>query len=127
MAPKPFDRYVHSAADSIEELLQVPRHEDSSVFLYRGQSGLYGLEGDYSRQIPSLFRTIPSEDVTQDALSAGHGTEGNQFVFTGDNKWQFNLKTRDYTAAGTYTITMESGDGSEYLVDSCVAQFVINE
>jgi hypothetical protein len=44
-------------------------------------------------------------DVTGEALPAGHGSAGNQFEFTVDQIWQFNLKTRDYTAPGTYFIT----------------------
>ena len=69
----------------------------------------------------------PAVDVTSDALSAGQGTDGNQFEFTGEAKWQFNLSTKNYTAAGTYTIKMVSGDESEYAIDSCVAQFVVLE
>jgi hypothetical protein len=64
-------------------------------------------------------------DVSDDALSAGLGSDGNQFVFTEEEVWQFNLKTGNYTAAGTYIITMESGDESEYLVEpTCEARFV---
>jgi len=63
-------------------------------------------------------------DVTGEALPAGQGTEGNQFEF-GVDKWQFNLKTKNYTAAGTYTITMISGDSTEYTIETCTAQFVI--
>jgi hypothetical protein len=41
-----------------------------------------------------------------------------------DEAWHFNLKTKEYTAAGTYTITMVSGDNSEYIVDpTCEAVF----
>ena len=66
------------------------------------------------------------DDVTDEVLPAGLGDEGNQFVFTEDWKWQFNLKTKNYTAAGTYTITMESGDDTEYVIEpKCVAVFVI--
>jgi len=65
-------------------------------------------------------------DVSDDVLSAGHGTDGNQFVFTDEGKWQFNLKTNNYTASGTYTVSMESGDSSEYTIDSiCTVDFVI--
>ncbi len=68
---------------------------------------------------------LPAEDVSGDALSAGAGTDGNQFEFL-DSKWQFNLKTRNYTGAGTYTTTMVSGDEAEYLIDpTCEATFVI--
>ena len=69
--------------------------------------------------------TAPAEDVTDDALSAGQGDDGNQFVFTGSN-WQFNLKTKNYSSPGTYTITMVSGDECEYVIEStCEALFVI--
>jgi len=64
-------------------------------------------------------------DVTDDALSAGFGTEGNEFEFR-DGKWQFNLKTKNYTAQGIYTVTMVSGDESEYVIDpTCEAHFMI--
>jgi hypothetical protein len=66
------------------------------------------------------------EDVTDEALSAGMGSDGNQFVWTEEGKWQFNLKASNYTATGTYTVTMESGDDSEYVIDrTCTATFVI--
>ena len=64
-------------------------------------------------------------DVSDLALPAGALSEGNQFYYTDDGKWQFNLKTSNYTAPGTYTISMVSGDESEYVIDSCSAQFVI--
>lgn len=64
-------------------------------------------------------------DVSPDALPAGHGTEGNQFEFS-NGKWQFNLKTRNYSAPGTYTVTMISGNEREYVIEStCTAVFVI--
>jgi hypothetical protein len=66
-----------------------------------------------------------AEDVTNEALSAGQGTDGNQFEFS-DGKWQFNLKTKNYSGAGTYTITMVSGDECEYVIDTtCTASFMI--
>lgn len=64
-------------------------------------------------------------DVTDDALPAGQGTEGNQFEFS-SGKWHFNLKTKNYTALGTYTTSMVSGDSAEYVIDpTCVGIFVI--
>ena len=66
-----------------------------------------------------------AEDVTDEALSAGQGDNGNQFVYTG-SQWQLNLKTKNYSASGMYTITMVSGDGCEYVIDPVfTAQFVI--
>ena len=65
-------------------------------------------------------------DVTGAAHPVGSGTDGNQFVFTTDGIWQFNLKITGYTAKGTYTLSIESGDKSEYLIDPvCKASFVI--
>ena len=64
-------------------------------------------------------------DVSGQALPAGLGDDGNQFVYTGA-RWQYNLKTKNYTAPGTYTVSMASGDDAEYLVDpTCEAEFVI--
>lgn len=68
----------------------------------------------------------PAIDVTADALPVGQGTDGNQFEFS-DQKWRFNLKTGNYTAAGTYNIQMLSGDELEYGVESCQADFVIED
>jgi hypothetical protein len=66
----------------------------------------------------------PPVDVSTDALPAGQGTEGNQFVFSGD-KWQFNLKTNTYTSAGSYALSMVSGNSAEYAISpSCSAVFV---
>ena len=68
-----------------------------------------------------------SDPVTAyDVLPAGKGSEGNQFVFTDEGVWQFNLKTSGFTAPGTYTITMESGDSETYYFSQqCNAEFVI--
>lgn len=64
-------------------------------------------------------------DVTADALPVGLGDEGNQFVYTAA-RWQYNLKTLDYTAPGTYTVFMASGDDAEYGINpTCEASFVI--
>lgn len=65
-------------------------------------------------------------DVTEQAVPVGFGTDGNQFEFVGD-AWQFNLKTKNnYTAVGTYGVTMESGDKSEYVINpTCRGTFVI--
>ncbi|GAH23316.1 unnamed protein product, partial [marine sediment metagenome] len=48
------------------------------------------------------------------------------FFFDADQRWHYNLKTRDYSASGTYTVLVDTGDASEYLVDpTCVGEFVI--
>jgi hypothetical protein len=67
-----------------------------------------------------------SIDVTEDAIPVGQGTEGNEFVFTDEDKWQYNLKIKNYNAKGTYTVTMESGDENEYVFSQkCKCEFII--
>ena len=65
-------------------------------------------------------------DVSNEAFPAGWGTDGNEFEYNlADQIWQYNLKTKNYSAAGTYTITMVSGDDSEYIIDpTCTATFL---
>lgn len=65
-----------------------------------------------------------AEDVTDAALPNGAGTDGNQFQFIG-SAWRFNLRTSNYTAPGTYTATMKSGDENEF-VPTCTGVFVID-
>jgi hypothetical protein len=50
-------------------------------------------------------------------LSARHGSDGNLFYFTDDDIWQFNLKSKGL-AAGTYVVTVDSGDATENVIDS---------
>lgn len=63
-------------------------------------------------------------DVTDSAPAAGQGTEGNQLEYKGA-QWRYNLSTRFYSAPGAYTITIESGNPSEYLIDSPETSFFI--
>ena len=63
-------------------------------------------------------------DVTDSVLAVGLGTEGNEFIFTDEEKWQFNLKTSNYSANGIYKISMVPGD--DYVIyPTCEATFVI--
>ncbi len=67
----------------------------------------------------------PTDPGAEDFLSAGKGDEGNQFVFSGNN-WDFNLQSKNFSGAGTYTITAVSGDPAEYVIDPiCTATFII--
>jgi hypothetical protein len=68
----------------------------------------------------------PTDDVSDDALPTGHGSDGNEFEFTDDGLWQYNLKSNNYSATGTYTISVRSGDEAEYTVDpTCESSFVV--
>ncbi len=67
-----------------------------------------------------------ADDVTGEALPAGQSSEGNQFFFDSDQRWHYNLKTKNYSALGTYTVLMDSGDASEYVIEpTCTGQFVV--
>ncbi|MBL7016885.1 MAG: hypothetical protein ISR84_04930 [Kiritimatiellales bacterium] len=65
-------------------------------------------------------------DVSDQALPAGKGSDGNAFSYTDDGVWQFNLKTSNYTAPGTYYITVVSGDAADYVISGAAeASFTI--
>lgn len=64
-------------------------------------------------------------DVNGEALPAGQGSDGNVFDFTEDHIWQFNLKSKNYTAPGEYVVTAVSGDSEEYTIDdTCQTRFI---
>lgn len=80
-------------------------------------SGVPLLKVEFSQEIGDPI------DVTDEAIAVGFGTEGNQFEYN-DDKWQYNLKTSNYSAAGTYTISIDVvGD---YVINpGCETSFVI--
>jgi len=71
--------------------------------------------------------TIDPVLIEDEALYSGKGSDGNQFVYTDDGIWQFNLKSKNYNSSGTYYVTVDSGDESEYVIEepSCVTSFII--
>ncbi|MCZ6522263.1 MAG: hypothetical protein O7A68_00135 [Alphaproteobacteria bacterium] len=67
----------------------------------------------------------PPVDGTALALPARQGTTGDQFLFNGE-KWEHNLLTLRYSAPGTRTVKMVSGDSDAYIIDpTCEATYVI--
>jgi hypothetical protein len=70
--------------------------------------------------------STPAIDETALLVPIGQASTGNQFVFDGTSgHWRFNLATSPYTAAGTYTVTLQSGDVTKYLVaPQCTGSFV---
>jgi len=81
--------------------------------------------------IEILFSSASGDDpidVTDDALPVGSSFEGNTFAYDDSSQeWRFNLSTKNYTASGTYSILMESGDSDEYAImpPTCSSTFVI--
>jgi len=69
--------------------------------------------------------TSPAVDNTALLDPLGQSSSGNQFNFdptTGS--WWFNLATTPFTASGTYTVTLQSGDASYQVSPQCSGQFV---
>ena len=62
-------------------------------------------------------------DQTSLLVPVGQSSTGNQFSFDASTgSWQFNLGTTPFTAAGTYTVSVQSGNASQYQVgNSCSA------
>jgi hypothetical protein len=65
-------------------------------------------------------------DDTADLDAVGHSSVGNLFSYDPTTlTWQFNLSSSPFTALGTYTVTVNSGDASQYLVSpTCTGTFV---
>lgn len=65
-------------------------------------------------------------DVTTDAEFVGEGANDYQFVFTDEGYWQYNLKIRNFSEPGTYTVRVVSGDEWNYVIDpSCETSLLI--
>ncbi|TDI65602.1 MAG: hypothetical protein E2O90_07050 [Alphaproteobacteria bacterium] len=84
--------------------------------------------GDISAPIVQVLKSAPTEAVTEDDeefLISGKGTDGNQFVFDPNTGvWQFNLKTKNFSGTGTYSISVAPG-GTDVLLVSPTGTFVI--
>ena len=59
---------VHPISRNIAELVKRLRAEDAHRYLYRGQNGVYGPNGDFTRQIPSVFRGCDEDYAARAAL-----------------------------------------------------------
>lgn len=66
-------------------------------------------------------------DVSEFVMPPGRSNAGSSFRYLDfSGIWRYNLKTRPFAAAGSYEISMMSGDAEEYLVDpTCVAEFTV--
>jgi hypothetical protein len=79
-----------------------------------GANGVALGAGDIAAPVVRVTKTSPSNEETAPAdtyLSAGQGTDTNQFVFNGA-RWVFNLQTKNFTGTGTYAITAVGGGGN---------------
>lgn len=61
---------------------------------------------------------------TSDLLPLGQASEDNVFVYDIDSEtWSYILGTRQYSAAGTYTVRAVAGDSSYGIDSSCSGEF----
>lgn len=67
----------------------------------------------------------PAVDVTTLLEPVGQSSEGNAFTFdVSTGHWVFNLGTKPFSSAGTYTVTAKSADTSYVISPPCSGQFV---
>jgi hypothetical protein len=59
---------VHETSRNIAELVKRLRASDAHRYLYRGQNGTYGPNGDFTRQIPAVFRSCETDAAARAAL-----------------------------------------------------------
>ena len=63
----------------------------------------------------TVFGDVPPDDA--ELLPLGSANEDNVFRFDLDSEqWVYNLGTKQFKAAGTYTVMVASGDTSEYTI-----------
>ncbi len=78
-----------------------------------------------------LFNAVPSNvlpiDVTGHRMGQSRNGLGNRFFYSDKkNKWIHGILTNKFTAPGTYTITMVSGDDSEYVIEpTCKVLYIV--
>jgi hypothetical protein len=70
--------------------------------------------------------TGPAVDETDQLLPAGQSSIGNTFTYNSSTgEWQYNMDSSPFTATGTYTVTLTSGDATKYTVSpTCTGTFV---
>jgi len=59
---------VHEISGNITELVEHLRATDAHRYLYRGQNGVFGPNGDFTRQIPAVFRRCENNASAKAAL-----------------------------------------------------------
>ena len=82
---------------------------------------------------------VPNPDSTPTDISGevppkGQATEGNEFIYSDEGNWEFNLDSANYSAPGEYKVSLRSGDESQYHVGAdtgylvngrCTTSFII--
>ncbi len=77
--------------------------------------------------------TVYGNGTTDDAAleSVGASNDGNQFSYNAaEGQWEYRLGTKQFNSAGTYQVTVASGDTSEYTISNgvlCSQSFIRQE
>ncbi|MEK0274926.1 CARDB domain-containing protein [Vibrio vulnificus] len=77
--------------------------------------------------------TVYGNGITDDAAleSVGASNEGNQFSYNAaEGQWEYRLGTKQFSSAGTYQVTVASGDTGEYTISNgalCSQSFIRQE
>lgn len=77
--------------------------------------------------------TVYGNGTTDDAAldTVGSSNDGNAFTYNAaEGVWQYNLGTKQFSSAGTYQVTVASGDTNEYTINSgaqCARSFTRQE
>jgi hypothetical protein len=68
--------------------------------------------------------STPGADVSStELLPESQASTGNQFSFDATtNTWQYHLDTSQFMASGTYTVSVRTGDGSQYAMSPTCSQ-----
>ena len=79
-----------------------------------------------SAPVVKVLHTPVGADATHDITDDAVMGDGAAFRYRDrSGQWMKMLRSSALRKAGTYVVTMESGDASEYAVDSCVEWIVV--
>lgn len=77
----------------------------------------------------TVYGSATTDDATLD--SVGSSNDGNQFSFnSAEQLWEYRLGTKQFSSAGTYQVTVTSGDTNEYTINNgtqCTQSFTRQE
>jgi hypothetical protein len=73
----------------------------------------------------SAGTNVPAVDITVELVEEDAATSGNAFAYDPTTQeWALNLKTKDRTSSGTYTVTVKAGSAAYQLSPTCIGTFI---
>ncbi len=143
-APEPVGPPMFSCvgfSSPLEALLANPRHARYAKFieLWMSRSPVKVLRarlldedelevGDEDLVAPPLVQVLFSPEESDETLDVtGDVTWKDSFTFTRKSYWRLGLKRHEMRKPGTYVVSMESGDESEYLIEPTCWESIIKK